>query len=85
MGAAQTNLSNRITRMTLAFAPERIETVPIKPEWRTWRTTSIGISPWSEKRPMAEEFIKFNRSPEGIEIWRKFGWKSIHDARIDND
>lgn len=68
---------------TAMLAPERIETKPIKPEWCAWRTTSVGITPWSELRPLAEEFIKFNRSPEGIEIWRKFGWKSIHDARID--
>jgi accessory colonization factor AcfC len=64
------------------LAPERIETVPIRPEWCTWRTTSIGITPWSKRRPLAEEFIKFNRSPEGQEIWHKFGWKQLKQARV---
>ncbi len=65
------------------LAPERIETVPIRKEWCAWRTTSVGITPWSDKRPLAEEFIKFNRSPEGTEIWRKFGWKSLWDAKVE--
>ena len=64
------------------LAPERIETVPIRPEWCAWRTTSIGITPWSESGPLAEEFIKFMRSPDGQDIWRKFGWKRLKDARI---
>lgn len=65
------------------LAPERIETLPIEHAWCTWRTTSIGITPWSKHRPMAEEFIKFNRSPEGQEIWTKFGWKQLKDAKVD--
>ena len=64
------------------LAPERIETVPIEPKWCTWRTTSIGITPWSENRPLAEEFIKFNMSPEGLGIWHKFGWKPLKDAKV---
>jgi len=64
------------------LAPERIETIPIEPEWRTWRTTSMGISPWSKRRPMAEEFVKFNRSPEAQVIWHKFGWKPLKDAKV---
>jgi accessory colonization factor AcfC len=65
------------------LAPERIETVPIDPRWCTWRTTSMGITPWSKRRPVAEEFIKFNRSPEGQEIWQKFGWKELKAAKVD--
>jgi len=66
------------------LAPERIETVPIRPEWSTWRTTSMGITPWSKRRPLAEEFVQFNRSPEGQEIWHKFGWKQLKDAKVDS-
>jgi accessory colonization factor AcfC len=64
------------------LAPERIETVAIEPRWCTWRTTSMGITPWSKSRPLAEEFIKFNRSPEGQEIWKKFGWRPLKDAKV---
>lgn len=65
------------------LAPERIETLPIRPEWRTWRSTSVGITPWSKSRPLAEEFVRFMRSPEGQDIWQKFGWKSLKDATVD--
>jgi molybdate transport system substrate-binding protein len=61
------------------LAPERIETVPITPELCSWRTTSMGVTPWTEKK----EFVKFNRSPEGLEIWQKFGWQPLMAAKLD--
>jgi len=64
------------------LAPERIETVPIRDEWCAWRTTAVGITPWSHKRPLAEEFVKFLRSPEGFEIWAKFGWNHLKEAKL---
>ena len=64
------------------LAPERIETIPIKPEWCSWRTTSIGITPWSDRRPLAEEFAKFLRSAYGRKIWEKFGWKPLKEAKV---
>lgn len=64
------------------LAPERIETMPITDEWCTWRSTSVGVTPWSHRRPLAEEFTKFLRSPEGFEIWAKFGWHPVKDAKL---
>ncbi len=64
------------------LAPERIETVPIKDAWCAWRCTSLGITPWSDQRPLAEEFIRFLRSPDGFEIWAKFGWSPIKEAKL---
>jgi molybdate transport system substrate-binding protein len=62
------------------LAPERIEWLPIREEWKSWRSTSIGISPWCKDRALATEFVRFLRSPDGIEIWTKFGWKSLKEA-----
>jgi ABC-type molybdate transport system substrate-binding protein len=76
-------IRSRITDVSAAMlAPERIETVPIRDEWCTWRCTSLGVTPWSHHRPLAEEFTKFLRSPEGFEIWAKFGWTSLREAKL---
>ena len=65
------------------LAPERIETLPIRPAWCVWRSTSIGITPWTERSELAKEFIAFLRSPEGGEIWNKFGWRPTKEAKVD--
>ena len=67
------------------LAPEKVEAVPIRTEWCTWRSTSVGVTPWSTKRELAEAFIKFLRSPEGIKIWEKFGWRPLWDARVETE
>jgi accessory colonization factor AcfC len=67
------------------LAPERIESMPIRPEWRCHRVTGIGISPWCGYNELAEEFIDFLTSPEGMDIWLKFGWKPIEAAKVDPD
>jgi accessory colonization factor AcfC len=67
------------------LAPERIETIVIKPEWRCHRVTGIGITPWCEKMDLAREFIDFLVGPDGQEIWLKFGWKPIDAAKVDPD
>ena len=63
------------------LAPDRVEMAPIKPEWCAWRITSIAVTPWSEDKRLAKEFIGFLTSEEGQEVYRKFGWKSLKAAQ----
>ena len=64
------------------LAPERVEMVPIPPEWCSWRVTSIGITPWSADRELARRFIDFLVSAEGQHVYQKFGWKPIDAAKV---
>jgi len=64
------------------LAPERVEMVPIPPEWCSWRVTSIGITPWSPNRELAKRFIDFLVSTEGQQVYHKFGWKPIEAAKV---
>jgi accessory colonization factor AcfC len=56
------------------LAPERVELVPIPPEWCSWRVTSVGVTPWTERKALA--------SAEGQDIFHKFGWKALDAARV---
>jgi accessory colonization factor AcfC len=64
------------------LAPERVEMVPIPPEWCSWRVTSIGVTPWSANRELAKRFIDFLVSTEGQQVFHKFGWKPIEAAKV---
>jgi accessory colonization factor AcfC len=64
------------------LAPERVELVPIPPEWCSWRVTSVGDPPWTERKALAGKFIEFLTSAEGQDIFHKFGWKALDAARV---
>ena len=63
------------------LAPEKVECVSIEKNWRSWRVTSVGITPWCKNTGLAEAFVHFLRSADGEGIWRKFGWKPLVEAK----
>jgi accessory colonization factor AcfC len=63
------------------LAPERIETIPIHLDWASWRTTSIALTPWCSDGSWAEAFLHFLKSADGEEVFRKFGWRRLPEAR----
>ena len=54
--------------------PAAADLIPTEPEHTIYRSCGIAITHRSEKKALAKEFADFLQSPEGQEIFVKWGW-----------
>lgn len=55
--------------------PSLADTIPIESDYAIYRDTGVGLTIQGATKPVAKQFIEFLRSPEGAEIFKKWGWK----------
>jgi accessory colonization factor AcfC len=54
--------------------PAAADLIPIEPEHTIYRSCGIALTNRSERKALAKEFADFLQSPEGQEIFVKWGW-----------
>ena len=54
--------------------PAAADLIPTEPEHTIYRSCGIAITHRSERKALAKEFADFLQSPEGQEIFLKWGW-----------
>jgi accessory colonization factor AcfC len=54
--------------------PSLAEIVPVDEAHQIYRDCGIGLTTQGKARPEAREFIRFLQSPEGRQIFQKWGW-----------
>jgi len=54
--------------------PSLAEIVPVNEAHQIYRDCGIGLTTQGRSRPEAREFIRFLQSPEGRQIFQKWGW-----------
>lgn len=56
--------------------PTLADAVTIEPEYAVYRDTGVVLTTQGKTKDMAQQFIDFLSSPEGAEIFRKWGWNA---------
>jgi accessory colonization factor AcfC len=54
--------------------PSLAEVVPIEPEYAVYRDTGVIATQKGKGNPQTQKFIDYLSSPEGVKIFRKWGW-----------
>jgi accessory colonization factor AcfC len=54
--------------------PAAADLIPTEPEHTIYRSCGIALTNRSERKALAREFADFLQSPEGQEIFLKWGW-----------
>lgn len=56
--------------------PALADLVPIEPDYAIYRDAGVGLTLQGTRKPAAKAFVAFLRSPEGAQIFKKWGWKN---------
>jgi accessory colonization factor AcfC len=65
--------------------PTLADIVPIDEAHQIYRDCGIGMTAHGKSRPEAREFIDFLQSPEGAQIFRKWGWITEYSSAQRTD
>lgn len=61
--------------------PEIADLVPIGEPWVIYRGVGVALTHGGRDKPVAREFVTFLGSPDGAQIFRKWGWMTEVPAR----